>query len=148
MRTSYAFGMAFGAALIGGGLALAVAQPAPPPGGPGMMDQMPHGPGGMMPPHGPGMGPAGWAHHAWRRAPMGGPMGGLVFTAKDRALSGADVQKIAEAFLLFKGNHSWKVTEVAEQDAANVAFALATQNGDVIARFTMDRHDGRVRRVS
>ncbi len=39
----------------------------------------------------------------------------LIYPAADRNLSGADVQKIAEAFLLFNGNHSWKVTEVTEE---------------------------------
>ena len=52
----------------------------------------------------------------------------LIYPAPDRALSGPDVQKIAEAFLLFNGNHTWKVTEVVEEPN-RVTFALATADG-------------------
>ena len=70
----------------------------------------------------------------------------LIYPTTDRNLSGADVQKIAEAFLLFNGNHSWKVTEVKEAPD-QVSFAFATPDGAAIAHFTMDRHTGRPERV-
>ena len=70
----------------------------------------------------------------------------LVYPATDRNLSGADVQKIAEAFLLFNGNHSWKVSDVAETPG-QVTFAFATPDGTAIAHFAMDRHTGRPERV-
>jgi hypothetical protein len=72
----------------------------------------------------------------------------LVYPQADRNLTGADVQKIAEAFLLFRGNHTWKVVEVAPAADGTIGFALATQEGSVIARFTMDPHTGRVTRTA
>jgi len=72
----------------------------------------------------------------------------LVYTQQDRALSPADVQKIAEAFLLWHGNHSWKVTDVAAQPDGAIMFSLATADGATIAKFTIDPHTARVQRVS
>lgn len=132
--------------VIGGaatGALLAQAQPPPggggPPWGPHMMGWMPR-PG--MP--GPGGGPGG---------PGGGPgrmmrAFALVYPQADRNLNAADVQKIAEAFLLWHGNHTWKVVEVAPAADGTIGFALATQEGSVIARFTMDPHTGRVTRTA
>ena len=37
-----------------------------------------------------------------------------------------DVQKIAEAFLLWNGNHTWKVVDVAPTSDGAIGFALAT----------------------
>jgi hypothetical protein len=71
----------------------------------------------------------------------------LIYRPEDRALSVADVQKIAEAFLLWNGNRTWKITNAAETPDNLVAFTLATGDGGVIARFTMDRRDGRLRRI-
>ena len=71
----------------------------------------------------------------------------LIYPAADRNLSGADVQKIAEAFLLFNGNHTWKVTDVAEEPN-RVTFSFATADGGLIAKFAMDRHTGRPERLS
>ena len=123
------------ASVAGAGLGLAPmpadAQGAPPPPAPGMEGRPGMGRpmmGGM--PHGP-MEREGWRH-------MGGGMMhrmrafSLIYPAPDRALSGPDVQKIAEAFLLFNGNHSWKVTEVTEEPN-RVLFALATPDGTAIA---------------
>jgi hypothetical protein len=78
-----------------------------------------------------------------------GPFGpfGLVFRQEDRQLTPPDVQKIAEAFLLWNGNHGWKVVEVAATPAGPIGFAIATPEGSVIARFTMDPHSGRLVRV-
>ena len=129
--------------LVGAGAAVCITQadaqgaPMPPAmPGPGM-----HRPMGDMP-RGPMEG---------RERHMGGMMRrmrafALVYPAADRALSGPDVQKIAEAFLLFNGNHSWKVTEVTEEPN-RVTFALATPDGTAIAHFAMDRHTGRPERL-
>jgi hypothetical protein len=145
--------------LAGGGLVQsAPAQPAPPP---PMHDEAappPHGPG----PHGPGMEgmPGGMMGMMMEHRP-GGPHEqaemmhrmmhrmrtfSLLWTAPDRNLSAADVQKIVEGVLLWHGNHTWKVTNVQEQ-GDRVAFSLATQEGGTIASFTMDRHTGRVERT-
>ncbi len=130
------------ATALAGSVALTAAHAQPAPAAP---------PAAPMPmPHPGPMGPGGWMHHPG--AFRGGMMHrlrqfGLVFPAADRALSGADVQKIAEAFLLWNGNHSWKVTNVAEEPE-RVTFAFATPDGTVIARFAMDRHTGRPTRLS
>jgi hypothetical protein len=131
---------------IGAGTMLAYAQPAPPPPAP-----QEHGP---------------WGHHA------DGPWGGhrhwgewmrhlreghgrmvapgtfaLVYRHADRQLTPTDVQTIAQAFLLWNGNHSWKVVDVAPAPDGAIGFAYATQQGGVIARFTMDPHTGKVART-
>lgn len=72
----------------------------------------------------------------------------LVYPQADRNLTPPDVQKIAEAFLLWHGNHTWKVMEVAPAADGTIGFALATQEGSVIARFSMDPHTGRVTRTA
>jgi hypothetical protein len=130
----------------------AMAQPAPPPGasplaqtegGPG-----PRGPmGGPM--GGPGMHhPMGGEehHHGWHHGPRG-PFSGLIFHREDKQLTAAEVQKIAEGFLLWQGERSWKVTDVHEAANNAVEFSFTTQNGGVIARFSMDRKTGRVQRI-
>jgi hypothetical protein len=154
------FGLAAAGLGVGVGLPLLQAQAqqapadAPPPPGPGP-GSAPDGHGGMRP---WGMGPMGWMHHHQDMHGMWHPdMHGmwhhmdtfaLLHRPADRALSGADVQKIAEGFLLWNGNHSWKITGVTEQDESTVGFNVATASGDVIARFTMNRHTGQVSRVS
>jgi len=107
----------------------------------------------------PGMGGPPWRPHWMRwmgRGPEGpgGPGGpgmmrtfALVYPQDDRKLAPPDVQKIAEAFLLWRGNHTWKVVEVAPASDGAIGFALATQEGSVIARFTVDPHTGRVTRT-
>jgi hypothetical protein len=151
--------------LLGGAAALLLAtggfavadharsQPAPPP-GPGHEAPPPHG--------GPDAheGPMGWMQHMGAGGPgaPGGPhehaemmrrmrQFALVYPAPDRNLSAADVQKIAEAFLLWNGNHTWKVTNVQDQ-GDRIAFTLATQDGGAIAGFTMNRHTGRLERTN
>jgi hypothetical protein len=126
---------------IGGaatGLVVAQAQPAPP------------APDAGGPPPQRGM---GWMHrgHDWQQ--RGGMMQrlrafALVYPQKDRKLTPPDVQKIAEAFLLWHGNHDWKVVNVAPTADGPIGFALATQDGSVIARFTMDPHTAEVERIS
>jgi hypothetical protein len=71
----------------------------------------------------------------------------LVYRQADRQLAPADVQKIAEAFLLWNGNHAWKITNVAPTSDGPIAFTLSTPEDSVVARFTMDPHSGRIRRV-
>ena len=71
----------------------------------------------------------------------------LVYRQPDRQLAPADVQKIAEAFLLWNGNHTWKVIDVAPTPDGPIGFSLATPEGGVIAKFTMDPHTGKIERV-
>ena len=71
----------------------------------------------------------------------------LLYHPDDRHLTAPDVQKIAEAFLLWNGNHTWKVVDVAAGADNQIGFALATPDGSVIARFTMDAKTGRVTRL-
>jgi hypothetical protein len=129
--------------VVGGatvGSLISYAQPAPPPGPGPAMD----GPGR---PH-PGPGPMGWAQN-WRghHHPIRPGTFALVFRQKDRNLSPQDVQKVVEGFLLWRGNHTWKVIDVAPASDGAIGFSLATQEGSVIAKFTMDPHSGRVTRV-
>jgi hypothetical protein len=127
-------------------LTQAGAQPVPPPaaGGP-----PPPQAGGPPPPGGwrmmglhPG-GPGWWQHRAMHRMRTFA----LLYHPDDRQLTAPEVQKIAEAFLLWNGNRTWKVTEVAAGPDGRIAFALATADGGVIARFTMDSKTGRVTRT-
>ena len=121
---------------------VAIAQPAPP--GPGPDGGPPRGMMGMMRhmdgfdgdgPRGPG------GHHMFNPRDFA-----LVFRQADKQLSPADVQKIAEAFLLWHGNHTWKVTEVKPQSDGAISFAIAMPDGAAIAHFTMDPHSGRMTR--
>ena len=143
-----AFALAAGMAL--GGVATAAlqtqayAQDATRPGMMGGQEERMHGPDGMRG-HEGAMHQQGGAH----AGPMMRRMRefGLIYPVPDRMLSGADVQKIAEAFLLFNGNHTWKVAEVQEE-ANRVLFTLTTPDGAAIAHFAMDRHSGRPERLS
>jgi hypothetical protein len=163
--------LAAAAAFVIGGIAtgavLSQAQPAPPPAQ--QLDGAAQGgaqgaaqgaaPGGAMAEnHWAG----GWGHH---RGPMGGPGGrpwmhregmrraeglrkfGLIYRHADRQLAPADVQKIAEAFLLWNGNHTWKVGDVAATPEGPIAFSLTTSDGSVVAKFTMDPHTGKIARI-
>lgn len=132
------------AAFVIGGIAtgavLSQAQPAPQP--PQQLE-------GSAPDH---HWAGGWGHHrgprgeAWRRQDGPRPFA-LVYRQRDRQLTPADVQKIAEGFLLWNGNHTWKVANVAATQDGAIAFSLTTQEGSVIAQFTMDPHSGHIRRV-
>lgn len=140
----------------------ASAPPMPPPAASGPMNTQP----GSGPGPGPGrMGPGrmeGGRMEAGRVGADGGPMGGrmhadheehremmrafaLVHRSEDRKLTPPDVQKIAEAFLLWNGNHTWKVINVA-RDGEVIGFDLAAAEGGVIARFTMDPKTGKLKR--
>ena len=127
--------------VIGGatvGSLISYAQPAPPAGPVAVAD----GPGR------PQTGPMGWMRH-WRghRRPMEMGTFALVYRQKDLNLAPPDVQKIAEGFLLWRGNHTWKVIDVAPTSDGAIGFSLATQEGSVIAKFTMDPHNGHVTRI-
>jgi hypothetical protein len=71
----------------------------------------------------------------------------LIYRQPDRQLAPADVQKIAEGFLLWNGNHSWKVTNVTAAPDGPIGFNLETPEGSMVAKFTMDPHTGRIARV-
>jgi hypothetical protein len=147
--------------MIGGistGALLSVAQPAPPPGAPGMPPAPgatgPGGtaPGGWHPGHmmHHGMHPHGMGDHAMQQ---GGPVEGmrafaLVYRQQDRALSPADAQKIAEAFLLWNGNHTWKIANAALNANGLIGFDMTSADGAVIAKFTMDPHTAKLTRVA
>lgn len=145
---------------IGTGTMIAEAQPASPPApetggapGPGM-----DAAGG---PHRPGMDEADGPHRHWdrhlrawwhhmredRQRMVAPGTFALVYRHADRQLSPADVQTIAQAFLLWNGNHSWKVIDVAAAPDGLIGFAYTTQQGGVIAHLTMDPHTGRIARV-
>jgi hypothetical protein len=92
-------------------------------------------------------GPVGWGHRMDHHR-HGLRAFALVYRQPDRQLAPADVQKIAEAFLLWNGNHAWKVTAVsAAADGGPIAFSLSTPEGSVVAKFTMDPHNGRLHRI-
>ncbi len=133
---------AVAAFVIGGatvGAVMSYAQPAPAP------------PSGQAGPQ------AAWHHPdrdrmqrreaMWRRRRMARRNFALIYTQRDRNLTPDDVQKIAQGFLLWHGNHDWKVVDVAPQSDGAIGFSLATQSGSVIAKFSMDPHTGRVTRL-
>lgn len=125
--------------VIGGvtvGAVMSYAQPAPaPPPGPQAAWRHPH-PGWMK-----------WRHAMWRHRRDARGSFALIYTQPDRHLTPDDVQKIAQGFLLWHGNHDWKVVDVAPQSDGAIAFSLATQSGSVVAKFSMDPHTGRVTRL-
>jgi hypothetical protein len=133
---------AFVAGSISTGVLLVHAQPAGLPRG--AMDRPMGGPPAA---DGTGMGGAQgpWGdrmreHHARRMEMM--RVFALIDRPDDRKLTPPDVQKIAEAFLLWNGNHSWKVINV-KPDGDVIAFDLATADGSVIAHYAMDPKTGR-----
>lgn len=91
---------------------------------------------------GPGDGPMHPRHRAWRHMRENFA---LVYLAEDRKLTPPDVKKIAEAFLLWRGNHTWQVTNVAPEGGL-IGFDYAAPDGTVIARFTVDPKTGRLAR--
>jgi len=142
---------ALGGILIG--VLLAQAQPAPPRAGAadgppdGFRDHRPWmGRGGMEPGMGTGM--ERWEARMRERQVHRREMMhtfALIDPTDDRKLTPPDVQKIVEAFLLWNGNHTWKVVNV-KTEADGISFGLATAEGSVIAQFTMDPKTGRVTR--
>jgi hypothetical protein len=131
--------LAAAAAFVMGGIAtgavLSHAQPAPPP-----VQQM----DGSVP------SPQRWMHRhhfAGHGRPFGSRSFALIYRQPDRQLAPADVHKIAEAFLLWNGNHTWKVTSVGATADGPIGFSLTTPEGSVIAKFTMDPHTGKITRI-
>jgi hypothetical protein len=133
-RTILAAAAAFVVGGVATGAVLSQAQTAPPP-------AVTDGPAGQM---------QGSQHHwmGWRGMHARLRNFALVYRQEDRKLDPADVRKIAEAFLLWNGNHSWKVTDVAATADGPIGFSLATPEGSIVAKFTMDPHTARVTRVS
>jgi hypothetical protein len=135
------------ALVIGGvatGAALSQAQPAAPAAQ--AMDTVPAGQAmDAVPPV-----PHGWMHRhhfAGHGRSFDRSKFALIYRQPDRQLAPADVQKIAEAFLLWNGNHTWKVTDVAAAADGPIGFSLITPEGSVVAKFTMDPHSGKITRV-
>jgi hypothetical protein len=100
----------------------------------------------------PDPGRMGWAHRMMHQGMMhqrafNRRTFALIYPQKDRQLAPADVQKIAEAFLLWRGNHTWKVSDVAPTADGPIGFNLTTPEGSVVAKFTMDPHTGRIQRI-
>jgi hypothetical protein len=91
----------------------------------------------------------GWGRHMMRGGMMHHLLRtfALIYRQKDRQLAPADVQKIAEAFLLWNGNHTWKVSDVASTADGPIGFSLTTPEGSVVAKFTMDPHTGHIHRL-
>lgn len=89
-------------------------------------------------------------HHRGELGRHGGPGGfGRIFINRDnKNLTNDDVRKIAEAGLLWLGERNWRIGEVKDAGSRTAEFTLVTENGGVIARFTMDRDTGRVRRIA
>jgi hypothetical protein len=85
-------------------------------------------------------------HALWRRDQMERTWG-LFFNQPDKNLSDSDVQVLARAILLVHGNHDWKVIDLADAADGQATFAYATADGSVIARFSIDRHSGRITRI-
>ena len=140
--------LSLGAPLIAPASAQTPPAPAQPPMGQTM--PMPDGKPPMMPHGGAMHGPMDAHHmgeHGMRHGGMDPRAFGLMYRTDDRKLAPDEVRKIAEAFLLWHGNRAWKVVEVAPSGDAAVGFAIATAEGSVIARFTMDRKTGKVTRV-
>lgn len=133
-----------------GGAVMAIAQPAPQ-----LAPQL--APAGPPAPGGPGpMGwmqeRMGWMHHHGReemerRMPFAPGTFALFARKDDRQLTPSDVQTIAQALLVWHGNHTWKVTDIAPGQDGSVRFTYAAPDGTVIAQFAVDTKTGRISRV-
>lgn len=169
MRTTLAAALLAGAAMGGMVAGQAVAQPAPPPsaeaqrGGPppgagrghdqdrrdGQRHEGRHGGRGEHGRGEHGRGEQGRGEHG-RMGMMGGPMGGafaMFPRVEDKALTVPEVQKIAEGFLLFMGQRTWRVVEVREAGSA-IEFGIAAAEGTpAFAKFKVDRKTGRPERI-
>jgi hypothetical protein len=104
-------------------------------------------------PDGPGR-PGGWGTRPHPRAFMlhreameRARTFSLLYRPADRHLTPADVQKIAEAFLLWSGNHTWKVVNVGQGTDDAINFSIAVPDGTVIASFAINSKTGQVTRT-
>ena len=133
--------------LAGAAGTAALAQSAPPP--------APRTDAPTPPPPHPGphwMGMGGWHHHHGpgqhaRFMPFAPGTFRLFARQPDKHLSTADVQTIAQAILLWNGEHDWKVAQVQSGQNNQVTFTYAAQDGTVIAKFAIDQQTGRISRV-
>ena len=143
------------AAAAAGGTA-AVAQNAGPAPSPGV--QAPAGTdtqSAAPQPRGPHEMRMGWWHHhhpggfgeRGREAPFAPGTFGLFAPRADKNLSPADVQQIAQAILLWNGNHDWKVAQVQPGQNHEVNFSYVTPDGTTIAKFAINQDTGRITRV-
>ena len=148
-RTVLAAIAAVSIAAAGGGALLAQAQPAPAP-------PAAHGRSAVRRwtgrPAGPGAGWMRWMHHRWergegRRRPFEPGTFALFHRPDDRQLTPADVQTIAQALLVWNGNHTWKVIDVGPGADGQIGFAYAAPDNTVIARFSIDTKTGRLTRT-
>ena len=141
---------AAGLTLAGAAGTVAIAQNAPPPAPTTDTATPPQHPG----PHGMGhwMGMGGWMHrhgpgeHA-RAMPFAPGTFRLFARQPDKHLTPADAQTIAQAILLWNGEHDWKVTQVQSGQDNQVTFAYAAPDGTVIAKFAINQQTGRISRI-
>lgn len=129
----------------GGGIALAQNAGPPPPGS----DAGPPPPPPPEPARGPGM---WWHHHGpmmhrWGERPFMPGTFSLFYHQQNKQLSQADVQAIAQAILLWNGQHTWKVANVQDTGDHEIGFSYTAPDGTLIARFTMNQQTGRITRV-
>lgn len=71
----------------------------------------------------------------------------LFYRQADKQLTTADVSTIAQAILLWHGNHIWKVANVGPGPDGTIQWAYTAPDGTVIARFDMDPHTGYITRI-
>jgi hypothetical protein len=92
-------------------------------------------------------GPDAWRRMAMRRRRFELGTFALFARSADRQLTTSDVQTIAQALLLWHGNHNWKVIDVAPAGADQIDFDYAAPDNTVIARFSINIHTGRFTRI-
>lgn len=115
---------------LAGAATTAYAQPAPPPA---------H--------HESWMRPGEWRERMMEHRPFVPGTFALFYRQADKQLTTADVGTIAQAILLWHGNHTWKVADIGPGPDGSVQWAYTAPDGTVIARFGMDPHTGRITRI-
>jgi hypothetical protein len=131
---------ALAALSLAGAATIAAAQPAPPAGPGGAPPPPPHQERWMR-------GPAEWRERMMMRRPFRPGTFALFYRQVDKQLTSADVTTIAQAILLWHGNHTWKVTGVGSGPDGTIQWAYTAPDGTVIARFGIDPHTGRITRL-
>jgi hypothetical protein len=124
---------------LAGAAATAYAQPAPPP-GPGAAPPPSHQERWMR-------GPAEWRERMMMRRPFMPGTFALFYRQADKQLTTADVGTIAQAILLWHGNHTWKVANVGPGPDGTIQWTYTAPDGTIIARFDMDPHTGQITRI-
>ncbi len=149
MRKTLLAAAALSLAAAGGGAALA--QNAPQAVSPSAEAPSDTAPQPSAQPRGPHEMRMGWwhRHHGerGREMPFAPATFGLFAPQTDKHLSPADVQEIAQAILLWNGNHDWKVAQVQPGENHQVTFAYVTQDGATVAKFAINQDTGRIMRV-